>query len=204
MPLALSPSTTDYRYGVPPIPSITPSSPAAFTTSSGTLLTSVSPRVVYTPGTLVSLVHLEVTNRTRSIVVVGTNASAEVDDVAIQVTAVLNEISVDGFWGDWGFKEKGKEPAVVSVGADGLTQKVRYKGATVPSWELTPTDRDLVDWAEVKAFRAHHRLHLPFYIIQPVTEEEVKVVFDQLEYESAFDSHTSISTALLVKKYGGT
>lgn len=203
MPLTLTPTTSDFRYGETPIPSITASSPARFTTTAGTLLTSVSPRVVYVPGAYVSLIHLEPDNRTRQITLVGTTAGSLVDDVVIEVTATLNEVSVNGFWGDWGFKEKKKEPATVSLGADGLTQKVRYKGAIVPSWELTPMDRDLVDWEELDAFREFHRLHLPFYIEQPVTEQLLKVVFDQLEYESVFNSHTSIGTSMLVKKYGG-
>lgn len=174
-PLAVSPSASTYRAAVPlptPLVLFTATQSVRFTTTHGTLLTSMSPRTVYNGLDYRQTVYLEPNNETRQVTVTATNASAQSAGATIQVYETLTPPP------DFGMDVESVVPAEKSYAPDQKTFTVRYNGDDVQKWNLVWTGRRLSERSSVKAAHARLRLHTPFYLDDKVLGELTLVVFD--------------------------
>jgi hypothetical protein len=194
--LGPSPSKTVHRFGETPPPLFTALQAARWTTTSGVLLTSASPRTVYNGTDYRTTIYLEPANETRQVTVTATTAGAEVGQATIRVYGTF-PLSPE-----WGYKLIVEEPAVISLAEDKVTAKVRYKGDPVDGFEFTILDRELAEDVTFAAFRAHHRIDLPWYFTDPETGTSYKLRFDQLRFEGErFNDRNNRS--VLARKYSG-
>ncbi|HLL74807.1 MAG TPA: hypothetical protein VK421_06040 [Pyrinomonadaceae bacterium] len=187
-----------HRYGEIPIPQFTSDVPAVWSANSGTLLSDDSPRTVYNGTDFLTVVYLEVANEFRQVTVTATDAGSAEDTAPLTVYGTFPTIL------NWGFKRIDEEAALVSLAEDGVTANVRYKNSSaVVGFEAAPVNRSLIDWEEFNAFRAHHRLHLPFFLFDPVDETWHKVRFDQKRFEVERQGYNRHNFPVLMRQYAG-
>jgi hypothetical protein len=181
-----------HRYAETPLPQITAGSAVVWSTTSGTLLTDDDPRTVYDGVSSVASVFLEPLNETRAVTVTASGVGSAV--VQVYGTFPLSP--------DWGYKPIIEEPANVSQAEDQVTFKVKYKGDPVTAFEFTLTDRSVDDDETFADFRAHHRLHLPWYFTDPETGVSHKLRIDQKRFEAERFSDRN-NRSVLARKYSG-
>jgi hypothetical protein len=151
------------------------SAPSAvvWSTNVGTLFTDAAATIPYDGVSARATIYLKANNKTATGSVTG-----GADTATVAVTGVFPLTP------DWGYKVLTFVPGVVSTAEDRVTTKVRYKGGDFYGVQFTMTRRTAAAWSAFEAFRAHHRLHLPWYFTDPETGIRYRLKFDQSDYEA--------------------
>lgn len=195
-PPVVTSNYAEYRFGQPgAYPAFNSDVPAIFSTDAGTLYTPPTPPLTPYTGGYTQDVNLGVPNETRLITVTATSLGAEVGAKVLQVYATL------GLTPDKPVEVVDEEAALKTYAADKKTFEVKYFGTgTVGKWSLNFTARPNAEYDALRAFKALHRLHVPFYLVEGIFNETLLVCFDS-EVKRTGGGVNLIDFSVIVRQY---